>query len=144
MAVKFGILVAFRCHFDGHGSGISMAITTAIVIILGFIMTVSITKPYLVHLVHRNASRRAVPFFRHIKRSREHFSPSWRLHRAPSPRAIMMLSRGCVRSTLSLNPSSSAPSSPHNFRSLYPNVFKKQSNSRTISFDVDQQLHCNI
>jgi hypothetical protein len=62
MAVKFGISMAFRCHFNGHGSGISMAITMAIAIIFGFIMTVSLTK---VHLVHRNASRRAVPFFRH-------------------------------------------------------------------------------
>jgi hypothetical protein len=59
------------------------------------------------------------------------------------------LPRGCVCSTLSLNPSSSATCIPPNLRPLYPNVFKKQSNtgSRTISFYVDKQLgglYCNI
>jgi hypothetical protein len=63
MAVKFGISMAFQCHFNGHGSGISMAITIAIMIIFGFIMTVSIIKPYLVHLVHCNSSQQAILFF---------------------------------------------------------------------------------
>ena len=48
--------MAFRRHFNGHCDGISMAIAMAIAIIFGFIMTVSITRLYLVRLVHRNAS----------------------------------------------------------------------------------------